>query len=87
LFFKLTAAMPFKDCYDLAKYLVNHQSPPPNLQSLARMASSPGAVIPQSLFQRLLQPVSKSQLKTWASCRSSASAPATQSHWSGRRQL
>lgn len=64
LFFKLTAAMPFKDCYDLAKYLVNHQSPPPNLQSLARMASSPGAAIPQSLFQRLLQPVSKSQLRT-----------------------
>lgn len=63
LLFKLTAAMPFKDCYDLAKYLVNHQSPPPNLQSLARMAASPGGVSPQSLFQRLLQPVSKSQLR------------------------
>lgn len=71
LLFKLAAAMPFKDCYELATYLLNHQSPPPDLQSLdsvnlaqrenplGTMAVLRGGVSPQSLFQ----PVSKSQLK------------------------
>jgi hypothetical protein len=57
LLFKLAAATPFKDCYELATYLLKHQPPPPSLQSLHSVNLADASL--QSLFQ----PVSKSQLK------------------------
>jgi hypothetical protein len=58
LLFKLTAAMPFKDCYQLAQYIYNKPLPP-SAKPLVSMAASVGDVT----LQNLLKPVSKSQVK------------------------
>lgn len=71
LLFKLAAALPFKDCYELATYLLKHQSLPPSLQSLdsvnlpqrANGMASRAVLAGNVSLQSLFKPVSKSQLK------------------------
>lgn len=63
LLFKLAAAMPFKDCYELATYVLKHQSPPSGLQSKVNPLASTGVLAGHASLQSLFQPVSKSQLK------------------------
>lgn len=65
LIFKLAAAVPFKDCYDLGQYILKHQTPPPGLP-LAQKGNpmtNTGALASDASLPSLFQPVSKSQLK------------------------